>query len=157
MDQEPGFYKAERAIEPLLRPLHNFGLSGLERTEEGVAPDEQAVEVGDRNVEEVEEGEARTPAVPHDPGRPIRKEWMEHLPRHWPFRSWCRHCVCGRGFSSPHKSRTDEGGDFGRGRISTMSMDHCFVGALNREKPAHDNLRLVFCQRDGGDARHCSS
>ena len=48
MDQEPGLHPAERAIEPLIRPLHNLGRSGLAVAGEEVAPDEQAVEVGDR-------------------------------------------------------------------------------------------------------------
>ena len=78
MDQEAGFHRAERAIEPLIRPLHKYDLSGLEGAVEEDAPVEQAKRIGDTRVEEVEEDEVRTPAIPHDPGRPTRKELMEH-------------------------------------------------------------------------------
>ena len=71
--QEPGFHLGDRAIEPLIGPLHHFGLSGLEGAGEEGAPVERAGEVGDASLEKGEEDEVRTPAIPHDPGRPTRK------------------------------------------------------------------------------------
>ena len=98
----------------------------------------------EQTIEEVEEEEARPPRVPHDPGRPTRKELAEHLCIHWPFRSWCRHCVCGRAVASPHRSRTEEDREFGRGRIPTISLDHCFLGSKDSEdESAHRNPFLV--------------
>ena len=58
------FRRAEHAIEPLIRPLHRFGLSGLEGAEEEVAHVEQAGEAGDTSIEEVEDDEVRTRAIP---------------------------------------------------------------------------------------------
>ena len=156
MDQETGFHLAERAIEPFIRPLHILGLSDLEVAGEEGATEEKAGEVWDTSIEGVEKDKVRDPAIPHDPGRPTRKKLLEHLPLHRPFRSWCSHCVCGRGVSSPHRSRTDEDRDFGRGRILTLSMDHCFSGKLNNDESAHENPCLVLYDDDGGDFRHCS-
>ena len=104
----------------------------------------------DRDIErqdeaiDVEEDEARAPRLPHDPGRPTKRELREHLCLHWPFRSWCRHCVCGRAVASPHRSRTSEDREFGRGRIPTISMDHCFLGSEDSEESAHRNPFLVL-------------
>ena len=96
------------------------------------------VETSDSEVEE-----ARAVRRPHDPGRPTRKEIEEHLPLHWPFRSWCRHCVRGRGVASPHKSRSDEDREFSQGRVPTISLDHCFLGSERSEDMAHSNPLLV--------------
>ena len=35
--------------------------------------------------------EVRQPRMPHNPGRPTKKEIAEHNVTHWPSRSWCRH------------------------------------------------------------------
>ena len=142
--KKPVFHRTDRAIEPFIRPLYHFGLSGLEGAGEEGAPVEQAGGVGDTSIEGVEEDKVRIPNIPYDPGRPTRKELFEHLPLHWPFRSWCRHCVCGRGVSSPHRSRTAEERDFGRGRIPTLSMDRCFLGTLSNEEPAREHPLLVI-------------
>ena len=87
--------------------------------------------------------EARVVKRPHDPGKPTRKELEEHLPLHWPFRSWCRHCVRGRGVASPHKRRSDEDKEFPQGRIPTISLDHCFLGSERSEDSAHANPFLI--------------
>ena len=86
---------------------------------------------------DIEEEEARLVKRPHDPGNPTRKDLEEHLPLHWPFRPWCRHCVQGRGVASPHKSRSDEDTEFSQGRIPTVSLVHCFLGSARSEDMAH--------------------
>ena len=130
-------------IAPLMSPPHDSDLSGPNNARsEGAGIEQVEEQVGE--VEDVEEDEARVPRVPHDPGKPTAKELAEHLLLHWPFRSWCRHCVRGRGVASPHKSRTDEDRDFGRGRIPTVSMDHCFLGSASNEESAHENPFLVL-------------
>ena len=93
---------------------------------------------------DLEEEEAREVRRPHDPGKPTKKEIEEHLPLHWPFRSWCRHCVRGRGVASPHKKRSDEDKEFPQGRVPTISMDHCFLGSEKSEGTAHENPFLVL-------------
>ena len=93
--------------------------------------------------QDVEEEEARSPRVAHDPGRPARKELVEHLCIHSPFRPWCRHCVCGRAVASPHTSRTDADREFGRRRIPTISLDHCVLGRKDDDESAHRSPLLV--------------
>jgi hypothetical protein len=44
----------------------------------------------------------------HDPKMPSREERLEHGITHLPFRSWCKHCVKGRGKEEPCK-RTNGG------------------------------------------------
>ena len=41
--------------------------------------------------------------VPPDPGRPAETEICEHYVDHWPYRSWCEHCVSGRGTGEQHR------------------------------------------------------
>ena len=53
--------------------------------------------------EEPEEEEAglRRPKKVLDPREPSAEERKEHELTHLPFRSWCRHCVRGRGKEEP--------------------------------------------------------
>ena len=92
------------------------------------------------------EDEARQPRLPHNPGRPTKREIAEHCVSHWPFRSWCRHCVCGRAAGSPHKSRSDVDPELGRERIPTISLDHCFLGSADdaEGKKAHESPFLIL-------------
>ena len=61
------------------------------------------------------------PPEPHPEGRrikvlkafyrPTQKERAEHDTTHIPFRSWCDHCVMGRGKSAPHNRRQHDDED----------------------------------------------
>ena len=82
---------------------------------------------GGREEEEVEaesEGEAgeRKPERMQDPKRPSEAEVKEHELTHLPYRSWCRHCVRGRGKALPHRSLRDEAG------MAEIHVDLCFLG-----------------------------
>ena len=96
---------------------------------------------GDDDADEVrnagsagESDEARRPRIACDPGRPTRKEFLDHRCTHWPFRSWCKHCVRGRAVCSPHRKKDQEAKDFAQdGRVPTLSMDHCFLGSETRQ------------------------
>ena len=77
------------------------------RPDEEVSPDaEQTSDAGNPEGREPEkEGEwsgarAKMVSVPHEP---TEQELEEHLLTHWPFRSWCDHCVRGRGKSGQHR------------------------------------------------------
>ena len=37
-----------------------------------------------------------------DPGQPSQSEIDDHNIDHWPYRSWCEHCVAGRAIGEPH-------------------------------------------------------
>ena len=45
---------------------------------------------------EVEHGSRKVQKV-QDPREPSKEERLEHEMTHLPFRSWCRHCIRGRG------------------------------------------------------------
>ena len=50
---------------------------------------------------------------------------------HYPYRSWCRACVSGRGRALPHR-RTN-----GKRQIPTLAFDYCFInrnGVYSREE-----------------------
>ena len=46
--------------------------------------------------------------VMHDPGQPTEREIEEHRVDHMLYRSWCPHCVKGRGVGKPHRARRNE-------------------------------------------------
>ena len=64
------------------------------------------VEVGRES--EDEGGGVRRPRKMLDPKEPSEEERKDHALTHLPFRSWCRHCVRGRGKEEP--CRNTQGG-----------------------------------------------
>ena len=70
---------------------------------------------------EPEAGE-RKPERVADPRMPSRAEVEEHGKTHLPYRSWCKHCVRGRGVEEPHRKRKEEVG------IPELHMDFMFLG-----------------------------
>ena len=54
--------------------------------------------------------------------KPSKKEVDEHERTHLPFRSWCAHCVRGKGQSHPHWNKSKE--DCG---IPTISWDYVYM------------------------------
>ena len=66
--------------------------------------------IGDDGIEDAETGaeaeeEMRRPKPAGRPYTPTRAEVYEHEVTHLPYRSWCKHCVHGRGVSSPMRDR----------------------------------------------------
>ena len=142
MDTKSGFHRAGRqagnppaVISPHLLGQEGPTVDGRNVSDSGLFP---VMVTGDGGVDEsvestiedvVEEpiDESRHPRLPHNPGRPTKNDIAEHCVSHWPFRSWCCHCVCGRAAGSPHKSRSEADRDFSRSRVPTISMDRCFL------------------------------
>ena len=58
--------------------------------------DELTVETGGDVAEEVAEHGRREPAKMSDPKLPSKAEMEAHNMSHFPYRSWCKHCVKGR-------------------------------------------------------------
>ena len=56
--------------------------------------------------------------------------------------------MCDGAVASPHKSRTDEDREFGRRRIPTISMKHCFFGSDEGDETAHRNPFLVVYENE---------
>jgi hypothetical protein len=95
---------------------------------------------------EIDDDEAvgRPVKLPRNFRKPTKREVLEHLPTHWPFRSWCKHCLAGRAVGSHHQARSDEDREFARSGAPTISMDHCFLGSEADEGSAHENPYLII-------------
>ena len=72
---------------------------------------------------------AKNKIVPNVKG-PSRREREEHEETHCTYRSWCRHCVKGRGREDGHYRK---GQDSDRPEIPTIAMDYCFMGKENKK------------------------
>ena len=174
MVEEPEFHRAESTVtNQLIRPHARSDRSGV-GTGNQVILSGHEVSGGEANesdaviIEEEELGleptesddshmeEVRVPKTPHSPRRPTKQEITDHLVSHWPFRSWCRHCVMGRAVSSPHKQRTAEEREFGKSRVPTISFDHCFMGTKEDDESAHSSPFLVMFD-DESEAIHCTA
>ena len=77
------------------------------------------------------EGEEAIPARGLlSPAQPTRREIQEHVLTHLPPRSWCGHCLRGRGTSLPHfRSETE-----GEHVVPTVSSDYFFMGPSGQEE-----------------------
>ena len=78
-----------------------------------------------------------------DPGQPTQREWEEHRIDHWPFRSWCPHCVKGRATGKQHNRRSEES------EIPVFGFDYLHTN----EAKELEGVVLVFDPKFSGDAR----
>ena len=84
-----------------------------------------AAEAGPVDEEVMDEEETfgeRIPRVPRRPLAPTKAEVEAHMPLHVDYRSWCPHCVAGKGISHHHATVTEAIEKMG----STVSVDYCF-------------------------------
>ena len=68
--------------------------------------------------EEGEETGGRPPKVMGSPASVSKTMREEHEVTHLPYRSWCAHCVSGRGVSMGHRSKKDGYRDMETPRIA---------------------------------------
>ena len=83
---------------------------------------------GEATEEEPEEARAMT--APPIPCTPSLKEVLEHRITHLPFRSWCPHCVRGKGRNDRHTRSGQKGIDLG---VPKLVSDYFYIG---RRRPA---------------------
>ena len=84
----------------------------------------------DENVEdEIDAGDepGRDERVVCAPYSPTRKEREQHMATHWPYRSWCPHCVRGKAIASHHR-RKKEDEEERQQRVPMIAMDYAFLG-----------------------------
>ena len=74
------------------------------------------------------ESGVRAPKRVLDPRVPTQAEVDEHNMTHLPYRSWCTHCVRGRGEAHPHRNSGDEERD-----VPELHMDYCFMGKVDEK------------------------
>ena len=84
-------------------------------------------------TDEAAEAGVRTPAKIADPVLPTQSEIDEHMKTHLPYRSWCSHCVRGRGQAADHRQQERE-----EHVIPEFHMDYMFMGT-ERVQGAHDH------------------
>ena len=59
----------------------------------------------------------------HDPRQPSQQEKEEHEMTHLPFRSWCRHCIMGRGREEDCRKSMEE-----ERQVPEVHLDYMFMG-----------------------------
>jgi hypothetical protein len=80
---------------------------------------------GEAGEAESEEFGARITKKVADPKKPKAEDIEELEKTHLPYRSWCRHCVRGRGREMPHQTSTEQP------TLSEIHYDFCSLGDEN--------------------------
>ena len=88
---------------------------------EGQNAAEAAAEEGPEDFEQ----EVRAPRLMKSPAAPTRAEREEHEVTHMPYRTWCPHCVRGRGNNQPHVRQ--EAKDPNKVAVPTVALDYGFM------------------------------
>jgi hypothetical protein len=96
----------------------------INKMEVGVGVSELEINVDE---EEEESGERKVKKV-QNPVRPRAEDVEEHEMTHLPFRSWCRHCVRGRGEELGHHACKE------LPEQMEVHMDYCFPGEDGSDK-----------------------
>ena len=87
--------------------------------------------------EEEEDVGMRVPVKMKDPIMPSEDEIEEHNLTHLPYRSWCVHCVRGRGEATPHRMMERD-----EDAVPELHLDYCFLGKK------HEEAQPVLVARD---------
>ena len=101
-----------------------------ERVENGDDDAEEPLEL-EEPVEEDSESGRRAVKRMHNPRLPSEREVQEHFASgHLPYRSWCHHCVRGRGREADHRRKNEEA----ENGIPEYHLDYCFPGDEDGER-----------------------
>ena len=105
-----------------------------------LAPLESALEEGEISVEG--ESDEDVPDLKHatDVGSPSTEQVERHKVTHLPYRSWCKHCVMGRGVGRPHTTSTTQSA------MPIVGMDYFFVtkeGVRRRDELAKELAEVM--------------
>ena len=100
----------------------------------GLGDEDREIEV---EPEDEAEGGARKVKKVQDPREPTKEERVEHELTHLPYRSWCRHCVRGRGKQMPHHEGAQDT------NMSEVHMDFAFLG---REEDPFKTLTVLVAK-----------
>ena len=100
-----------------------------------LAPLEDALEEGEVNVEE--ESAEDVPDLKHasNVASPSAEQVEGHRVTHYPYRSWCKWCIMGRGIGRPHAKSTQES------VVLIVGMDYFYItkeGVRRREELAKE-------------------
>ena len=93
--------------EDVLEPAEEEEGGGAER-KRARAEGEQLSEESARGEGAEESEEAREVHAPKIPDTPSRAQVLQHRLTHRPFRSWCPHCVRGKGRADQHRKSSQK-------------------------------------------------
>ena len=92
------------------------------RARQEVAQEESARGEGEGAEESEEACEVHAPKIPDTPSR---AQVLQHRLTHRPFRSWCPHCVRGKGRADQHRKSSQKDTE---GNIPKLASDYFFIG-----------------------------
>ena len=113
---------ADIPVSPLDEPNEE------EREDDGMICGSCAEDDEQAEGEEVPDVRAKTA-----PRGPSKSEREAHEATHMPYRSWCAHCVRGRGIASPHVEKKDDD-ERKEMRRPVVSMDYFFMNKEDEDK-----------------------
>ena len=126
----------QEALSESVRPIET--ITGEKEQEE--APEQEQGEQGEQGEQEPEgqeeeQEEGEDAKVRRRPKMPTMAEREKHEATHMPFRSWCRHCVRGRGRNSPHwkRQQADEDPEAKEAKVPRVSMDYHFMSQADEK------------------------
>ena len=101
-----------------------------------LAPIEDGLEEGEINVE-AESEEEDAPELKHaaNVSSPTKEQVEKHRVCHYPYRSWCKWCIMGRGIGRPHTKSTQES------IVPIVGMDYFYItkeGVRRRDELAKE-------------------
>ena len=106
---------------------------------EEVEPDMECHPCG-QGVDETEAGKRETIRLPA-PYKPSQDEVDDHDLTHLPYRSWCKHCIRGRGKETSHFAQGEEDRT-----VPEFHMDFCFPGC---EESSSEYLTALVARMRG--------
>ena len=115
------------AVRPLRKAgenvatIDNVAVDGITENADEMLADKVEEEQGE---EEDEEGQQ--PKVIRSPKALTKAEREEHEATHLPFRSWCTHCLRGRGRNKPHQRQAVDP-EVDERKVPKISMDYFFM------------------------------
>ena len=128
----------------ILDPIRpETGEVGVDVPSEGVGSMQGQEDKAEAEIDEdehrAEVEEVRKPKPAAKPYTPTRAAVYEHEVIHLPYRSWCRHCVHGRGVSSPHvkPNKMEKIG-------LTISTDYCFMNGEEDDDPCLPGILIMW-------------
>ena len=133
----------EYAIRPYIKTVAKIEVkepSGDKEESAAVVEEEEDLRCSPCEATEEEETGERHVKKMQSPLLPSTAEIDEHNLTHFPYRSWCRHCVRGRGKEASHIKSRNEPGD-----VPEFHFDWCFPG----EEEAFKNLTVLVGRMRG--------
>ena len=142
VEQLEGFYATEEgAYIPIDEADRQAEMTRVDVPEDTPRPVEEEEEAGNEDEDTME---AEIIQARRAPKEPSEEERRRHEATHLPYRSWCVHCVRGRGQKKPHfRSKGNEEG------VPKISMDYFFLGGDNAA--ASENPMIVLVDERNGN------